>query len=342
LVADCLSCHDSSVQGESTVRDNSDNATNPQGISNQSANLNARPAWSIPKRIFEKYDSDPWDCPKAFGAAGRADGSPCLIAATCRQRSCPVCAQYWRLKTYSRFGFHLSSVDGQLYTDTVPDYDWPAVLQDMRRRAGKLEIPLRFVTVRDDSDSLTVLASVPIRGDVAKPVELAAALEILENAIDEAADGPRPVNACRAWGKLVEEKKVQRVPGGCSVPAFRQTLLAWKAKAVSSGNERFIFCDKPGLFLVDGKLDEQLQCDFWREAETYGYAGAAAAAEIRLTLAAARERRKTEGPPIDPETCEHVWRESPDPSRPGWDVTTCERCGRFHGRRPAEVAGDDF
>ena len=228
-----------------------------------------------------------------------------------------------------------TTLTGRFYTDTVPDYDWPAVLQDMRRRAGKLKIPLRFVTVRDDSDSLTVLASVPIRGDVARPVEFAAALEILENAIDEAADGPRPVNACRAWGKLVEEKKVQRVPGGCSVPAFRQTLLAWKAKAVSSGNERFIFCDRPGLFLVDGKLDEQLQCDFWREAETYGYAGAAAAAEIRLTLAAARERRKTEGPPIDPENCFHDFQERPDPDRPGWLKTSCLLCGKPYGSRPA-------
>ena len=125
-------------------------------------------------------------------------------------------------------------------------------------------------------------------------MDLPEALEFLEHAIDQAAEGPRPVNACRAWGNCRDEKQVQRVPGGCSPSAFRATLFAWKAESVASG--RFLLCDRPGLFLdSEGKLDEQLQCDFWREAETRDYAGEAAADETRRTLAAARERRKQEG-----------------------------------------------
>jgi hypothetical protein len=332
-IADALRCSDSCVLEESTVRNNRDNAIHPQGIRNPSATCAGDSVWSVPKRIFEKYDSNPWDCPAVRGVAGCKDCSPVLIAATCRRRSCPVCGQYWRLQTYIRFGTHLASHDGQLYTDVIPDWDWPSVLADMRRRAGKLDIPLRFVTLRcKEGDELVVLASVPVRADVARPVELAAALDILENAIDNADFGPRPVNACRAWGKLPVEREVERVPGGCSPAAFRATVVAWKAKPV--GSERFIKCDRPGLFLVDGKLDEQLQCDFWREAETYGYAGAAAAAETRLRLAAERERNRR-GPPIDPANCFHEYQERPDPERPGWLKTVCVHCGDFQGYRPA-------
>ena len=151
--ADTLRCLDSCVHTDTpTVREKADNANNPQPIRNQSAN------WELPKRIREKYDSNPWDCPDAFGVAGLADLSPALIAATCRKRSCPVCGAYWRLQTYDRFGFHLSSHDGQLYTDTVPDFDWQVTLKDMRRRAKKLEVPLRFIAVRcKEGDLLTVI-----------------------------------------------------------------------------------------------------------------------------------------------------------------------------------------
>ncbi|MGA2255553.1 MAG: hypothetical protein ABSG53_12890 [Thermoguttaceae bacterium] len=289
--------------------------------------------WSTPRRIREKYASNAWECEKARGVAGQAEGSPALICATCRKRSCPVCAQYWRLKTFDRFGFHLHNHDGQLYADTIPDFDWKSTLEDMRRRAKKLDVPLFFVSIRDDSDNLTVFASVPVRGDVAKPVELPEALKLLETAIDQAAEGPRPVNACRAWGKLPDKKEVQRVPGGCSPSAFRATLLAWKAEAV--GSDRFILCNRPGLFLdSEGHLEGQLQCDFWREAETRDWAGDAAADETRERLAAARERRKQEAPKVDPADCFHDYQERPDPERPGWLKTSCPDCGKVLGSRP--------
>jgi hypothetical protein len=332
-IAGALRSGDSCVYSSDTVRGNSNNNT-VLPLSGDAATSNRdKPEWAVPRRVREKYDSNPWDCPKAFGAAGQAAGSPVLITATCRKRSCLACASYWRLKTYDRFGFHLYNHDGQLYTDTVADWDWKAVLEAMRRRAKKLGVPVCFVTIRDDSDTLTVLASVPIRADIARPVELADALKILESAIDEAAGGPRPVNACRKWGKLPHKKEVERVPGGCSPSSFRATLLAWKVQSIDSG--RFIMCDRPGLFLdSEGKLDEQLRCDFWREAETRDWAGDAAADETRNTLAAARERRKQDAPPTDPETCQHVYEERTDESRPGWLVTSCTRCGRFRGRRP--------
>jgi hypothetical protein len=237
------------------------------------------------------------------------------------------------LKAYDRFGFHLTSLDGQIYHDVIPDWDWKAVLEDMRRRAKKLGVPLRFVTIRDESDNLTCFASVSIRADVARPVDLPAALDLLENAIDEIGDVPRPVNACRAWGKLPVEKQVERVPGGCCPSAFRETLKAWKAKAV--GSERFIMCDRPGLFLdSDGKLDELLQCDFWRECGIRSDYGGKAADEERARLAAERERRQ-QGPTIDPVNCFHDFQERPDPERPGWLKTSCLLCGKPYGSRPA-------
>ena len=292
LVADCLHCGDSCVLPEDTVRDNRHKTNNPQTIRNQSANYTQKSEWTISRRIRDKYQSDAWTCPRCFGVAGRADGSPALGAATCRKRSCVVCGQYWKLKTFDRFGFHLHNHDGQLYGDTIYDSDWKAALEGMRRRARKLDVPLRFVTIRDKDDSLVVLASVPIRGDVAHPLELPEALEILEGAIDEANPGPRPINACRAWGRLPDERQVERVPGGCSPASFRATLLAWKVQSVSSG--RFLLCDRPGLFLdSDGKLDEQLQCDFWREAETRDFAGPVEADATRERLAEERKRRKS-------------------------------------------------
>ena len=332
-IAAALQNGDSCVQEESTVRNNRHTTTQLQPKCNPSARCPEKLEWRIPRRIRDKYDSNPWECEKARGVAGQAEGSPVLICATCRKRSCPVCAQYWRLKTFDRFGFHLHNHDGQLYADTIPDFDWKSTLEDMRRRAKKLGVPFCFVSIRDDSDNLTVLASVPIRAEVAKPVELPEALELLETAIDQAAEGPRPVNACRAWSRLPDKKEVRRVAGGCSPSAFRATLLAWKAQAV--GSERFIMCDRPGLFFnSEGHLDVQLQCDFWREAETRDYAGEAAADETRERLAAAREQRTRGGPTIDPLNCFHDYHERPDPARPGWLKTSCPNCGKVFGSRP--------
>jgi hypothetical protein len=336
-IADRLHNGDSCVHKENTVRDNRNTTTQLQPSYNPTASCPDKAVWSTPKCIREKYASNPWECEKAFGVAGRAVGSPTLAAATCRKRSCPVCAQYWRLKTFGRFGFHLWNHDGQLYTDTIPDWGWKATLENMRRRSERLGVPLLYVTIRDDADNLTVLASVSIRADVAKPVELVDALKLLEKAVDQAALGPRPVNACRAWGDLPDEKQVERVPGGCSPSAFCATLLAWKAEGVASG--RFILCNQPGLFLdSDGKLDEQLQCDFWREAETRDFAGEVEAVKTRERLAAARERRKREGPKVDPANCCHDYKERPDPDRPGWLVTLCTVCGKFYGWRTEETS----
>jgi len=330
LFADCLLCGDSSHIEENGVVTNRHSTTNPQCIRNQSANYNENAAWAIPKRIREKWSCSPWNCDKARGVGYSVDGSPWLICATCRKWSCPVCADYLRLKAYDRFGFHLTSFDGQIYHDLISDLDWKSSLEDMRRRAKKLGVPLCFVTIRDEAGSLTCFASVSVRADIAQPVNLSEALNLLESALDGVGDSSRPINACRAWGKLLVVREGYRVPGGCSPSAFRATLLAWKASAV--GSERFIKCDRSGLFLVDGKLDEQLQCDFWREAETYGYAGAAAANETRRTLAAARERRR-QGPTIDPANCFHDFQERPDPERPGWLKTSCPHCGKVLGSR---------
>lgn len=110
---------------------------------------------------------------------------------------------------------------------TIPDFDWQAILKDMRRRAKKLGVPLRFVAMRcKEGDELTVIASVPILPNVAHPVELADALAILEKAIDDIDWGRRPVTACRAWGPLEHEKEAERVPSGCSVAAFIATVNA--------------------------------------------------------------------------------------------------------------------
>lgn len=84
----------------------------------------------------------------------------------------------------------------------------------------------------------------------------------------------------------------------------------------------------------EGHLDSQLQCDFWREAQTRDYAGEAAADETRQILAAARERRKQAGPKIAPADCFHDYQERQDPDRPGWVKTSCPYCGSFFGSRP--------
>jgi hypothetical protein len=206
-----------------------------------------------------------------------------------------VCGQYWRLQTYDRFGCHLSSYDGQLYTDVVSDYDWGATLKDMRRRARKLDVPLQFVSLRcKEGDELTVIASVPIRPDVAHPVELGAALGILEMAIDDADWGPRPITACRAWGPLEREKQAERVPGGCSPAAFKATVRAWGADVKpKQEHRRIIRPDRAGMFSDGaGKLDAMVQADFWREAETRDFASDAAAREVHAQLAEARKQRK--------------------------------------------------
>ena len=247
--ADSLRCPDSNVQPETTVRGKEDKSNYPQGDGGLNANC-----WRLPERIKDKYASNPWDCPHAFGAAGVRDLSPALIAATCRKRNCPVCGAYWALQTFDRFGFHLSGHDGQLYVDTVPDVDWAATLKDMRRRARKLDVPLRFVTLRNkEGDELTVLASVPVR-NVAHPVELAEALNILERAIDNAdfARGPSLLAGRGApWKK---RSKSNGFPAVARPPLSRRlcgrgerTLTRSKSNGESSGPTKTeCYRTKPG------------------------------------------------------------------------------------------------
>jgi hypothetical protein len=339
-------CPDSRVLLNGSVRDNSDNTPQLQGNCEATASYPGR-GWRVSKEIREKYHSHAWDCPHVRGAGGLADLSPALIAATCRKRSCPVCGQFWKLQTFIRFGTHLANHDGQLYTDTVPDFDWGAVLKDMRRRAGRLDVPLRFVSLRDEDGGLTVLASVPIRPDVARPVDLAGALELLEIAIDQADPGPRPVNACRAWGKLETEREADRVfSTGCSPAAFKATVKAWGSNVPAENSLRRVIRPAKSRMFADaaGNLDAQAQCDFWREAETWDFAGVDAARETHDQLAAARKQRRPAAPSTSPPTvpcavcspADRIEQTSPDGQR----RQVCGRCGRFYGRLPAGPAVD--
>jgi hypothetical protein len=239
-----------------------------------------------------------------------------------------VCGEYWKLKTFDRFGFHLFHHDGQLYADAIPDVDWQATRKDMARRAKALGVPLRYVCIRDDQDVLTILASVPILPGVARPVELSAALERLECAIDSATLEPRPFSASRQWGPLDDDQDVERVSGGCSPSAFHATCTAWGVS--SKGKGRFIRCEKPGLFFdADGQLDEQARGDFWYEGWLRDAQGDAAADKFHAAAVAQRKRIR-----VDPATCQHDYQDAPDPERPGWIRTDCVRCGQFYGRRP--------
>jgi hypothetical protein len=211
-----------------------------------------------------------------------------------------------------------------LYTDTVPDCDWQAIHKDMSRRARKLGVPLRYVAMRcKEGDELTVIASVPIRPDAAHPVELSAALDILERAIDDADWGPRPFSACRAWGPLEREKEAERVPGGCSVAAFKATVKAWGADVSAKAEQkRVIKPNRANMFRNEaGELDAMAQADFWREAETHE------------RLAQARKQRKPALPPCKPcFPADRIVEMAPDGRR----RQVCGKCGEFFGYLPSE------
>ena len=312
--ADYCSCPDSCVQeNRNLVRTNRDKATIPQYIRNQSA----------------KYATNPWDCPSAFGVAGQIHHSPALIPAVCRKRDCPVCGPRWRQVTFERFAHHIDQHDGELFTDWIPDVDWPATLKAMRRVAKAKGIPLKFVAIRDEEDSLTVISSVPPTR-FAQVANKIAAIEALQRAVDEADSDPRPVTACRSWGKIdtdpEPEEKAQRVPGGATPTAFRETLKAWGTESVDRGS--VIRCAVDNLFLdkATGKTDGVMQADFWREAELYTVCGPDAAAEFR-ELAVVRRRR--DGKPPTAATCCHPpdqIRESP-PTFDGYVNRQCCECG---------------
>jgi hypothetical protein len=153
------------------------------------------------KRARGMWRTNAWDCEDAKkygGTGGRLENSPVLIARTCHKRTCPVCGPYWQLKNFRRFGFHIFSHDGQLYVDSIADIDWSAIAKDMRRRAKKLRVPLRYVAIRNEDNALTVISSVPVLA-IARPLEKAEALDLLERAVDAASMEPRPITGCRDW-----------------------------------------------------------------------------------------------------------------------------------------------
>jgi hypothetical protein len=255
----------------------------------------------IPRELRDLYATNPAECPGSFWTGGERAGSPALILATCRKRTCPVCGPRWILQNLERFAHHFARHDGQLYRGEVADYDWRAVAADMRRQAKKLGAPLRYVAVRQgDESTLVILASVPV-GEVARPVETPEAVDVLRHSLDGAAMGPRPVQACRAWGKLPKAVEVKRVPHRCSVKAFRDTVRAW-GSGVESG-ARFIVAERDGLFLDEtGHVDYAARVDFWTEAELRDCPGFGAddADEYHQRAAARRERLRQKPPPGPP------------------------------------------
>jgi hypothetical protein len=281
LVADTCACPNSSYCAEEGSSQKRDSANNPQGI----------------RKVYEKYlhppePMEPWSCPHVIGIAGELRGSPCLIPAPCHKRDCPVCGPYWRDCMMHRFATHLDGHDGELYYEVVPDIDWPVVVKDMRRRAKKLGVELRYVAIRDDQNCLNIVASVPVLASIARPIEKAEALKFIRQAFESASPDPRPVLNCRAWGPidgdLEAEEKASRVPGGSTPKAYTATVKAWGSD-VADAKGAVLKCKHDGLFLrSDGQLDAARQADFWREAQLYDTCGPQAAADFHRTAAARR------------------------------------------------------
>ncbi len=268
-------CPLSSVQEQTTVRAIRDKEALLQTI----------------RRVSAKYSTSPWDCPHSFGVAGCRRNSPALLPATCRKRDCPVCGPHWRKVTFERFAHHIAQHSGPLFTDCIPDLDWAATLKTMRRGAKADGQELRFVAVRDPEGLMMVIASVA-PSPFARQVDQLEAVQVLERAVDGADTAPRPVSACRAWGRIDAvfdpDEKIERVPGGATPTAFRETLREWGAEAVGRGS--VIRCGIANLFVDPdtGQFDFMAQADFWREAELYTDCGSAAAADFRQQAAKRR------------------------------------------------------
>ncbi len=263
------------------------------------------------QRIRKVYASNPWDCPEAFRTRGRQDGSPCMITATCRRRSCPVCENYRKLQTFRRFGYYIFAHDGQLYTESVFDADWPATVKEMRRRAKKLGVALRYVAIRGEDNYLTIISSV-IPAKVAWPVEKAEALDMLDRSLDTISTDPRPVNSCREW-KPLDKPEVKRVAGGaCSPDAFQATCKAWGSNM--EGGPRFIKCEAAGLFLSEnGTLDVIAEADFWYESWLRDTEGDDFADDYHVKAVEQRKRIKAaavtpQPPPAAVATCQPTQR----------------------------------
>ena len=329
------SCPDSSYPNSGDSSQTRDNANNPQG--------NCNPSAAYAHFLEPPEPMDPWSCPHVIGIAGVFHGSPCLIPAPCHKRDCPVCGPYSRASMMHRFSTWIDRHEGQLYADTVPDFDWPAVVKDMRRRAAKLGVPLRFVSVRldegatlerdsrgvyvafvpDSPPALVVISSVPLYADVARPVEKAEAIDVLGEALVSASLDPRPVSSCRAWGPITgdpePEEKASRVPGVASPAAFTATVKVW-GNEVADAKGSVLKCKRDGLFLGDdGQLDAVMQADFWREAQLWADCGPEAAADFHRTAAARRKGN-----------CRHVHTTAHDLLN-GRAAVKCNDCGRYIG-----------
>lgn len=192
-------------------------------------------------------------------------------------------------------------------------------------------MPLKFVAVRDEEDCLTLISSVA-SSPYAKQIDKMAAIETLQRAVDAADLAPRPVSCCRSWGRIDSdsgpEEKAQRVPGGATPTAFRETLKAWGADAVDRGS--VIRCAVDNLFLdkATGQTDGEMQADFWREAELYTACGPEAAVEFRKRVAKRRQSSRVERPPGAAD-CFHDWVDTNNGD--GRTKRTCRLCGEFYG-----------
>jgi hypothetical protein len=283
---------------------------------------------------------NPWSCPSVGHLAGQLRGSPCLIPAPCHKRDCPVCGEHWRRVVIHRFAVHVHRHDGELYHDCIADLDWGASVKDMRRRAKKLGVPLRYVGIRDNQDNLCIVASVPVLA-VARPIEKGDAIEFLRQAVEWASPDPRPIFACRGWAKLAvdpkPEEKASRVPGGATPAAFTATVKAW-GDEVADATGSVLKCQRDGLFLdVNGQLDEALRSDFWYEAWVRDAQGNVAG-DIQHAKAEQERARVRPGDDRRPAKCKpgHCqYQDSPDTMRPGWIRTACVVCGDFRGNRRA-------
>jgi len=301
-VADGLHCDDSTLQPCLEVRTKRHKTTYPQ-------------------RIRKAWETNPWDCSAVFGVAARKDASPALLPAACGRRDCPICGPRWKLKNYRRFHEHIMAHDGELYWGAVADYDWRAVATDMRRQAKKLGIPLRYVTLRGgDEITLTVIASVPV-GAFAKPIRKPEALMLLEEAIDTAAVGPRPISASRQWGVLHEEDvEITKVGGGCSLRSFKVVLEAWGSTAQG---RRAILAQTKGLFLdSDGRLDEAREAAFWSDCRRLDCSSP-------LTDWRMSEADHSPSSGLNPTRCQHDYQDLP--TGDGRARRVCLKCGDFYG-----------
>jgi hypothetical protein len=143
---------------------------------------------------------------------------------------------------------------------------------------------------------------------------------------------PRPVSACKAWGKLPRESEVERLKHKeCSPAAFTRTVRAWGAETEAAG--RLLLCDRDGLFLDSaGVVDVQAREDFWHEAwlrdkRSNGDGYYEDPDEYHRRAAEQRERLRKPPPPPSVE-CEHTGAIDRTPTFDGYVNRTCRRCGQ--------------